>query len=124
MTEINVYHGCQEDEESIRHIFWDCAVAREVWKWTYSPVDFSFPLSITPADQIEKNGCNKVLTEDRAFWPSKFMFMLWRIWKSINDMVFNGGQPVLRNIVQLALCQAKEVNVFQITHANGVTARN
>lgn len=55
MTENNVCPGCQEEEEYVRHLFWDCAVAQEVWMWTHSLVDFSFPFSVTPVDWIKKN---------------------------------------------------------------------
>lgn len=51
---------CGEDEESIRHMVWDCRLARGVWRLTYSPAHFAFPLFVSTGDWVKDNCCNRM----------------------------------------------------------------
>lgn len=46
---------CGEEEETLRHIFWDCNSARAVWRRTWGLDDFSFPQHFSVANWIKSN---------------------------------------------------------------------
>lgn len=93
---------CLEEEETIKHLLWDCGVASDVWRFTSCPDDFSFRQSDTMESWIKRNATSKVWTVDHMAWDSRFVFVLLGLWISRNKMVFNSIWPNGRHTTQLA----------------------
>ncbi|KAK1620794.1 hypothetical protein QYE76_026311 [Lolium multiflorum] len=92
-TRANLFHkSCAPSEtcaacdsvETCRHLFFECAMASHVWArlGVYVPVgrfsiwDLPAPLGVTPST-----------------WHFGVAAVMWSIWKTRNDLVFNGNTP-------------------------------
>lgn len=108
---------CEEDDESTRHLFWDCMFARDVWRGTYAPEKFGFPHHMQTADWLKKNCDKKHWMADNPPWKAKFAFTLWGIWKARNEKVFRGATCSHLRVVQKVLAQVHEMKCL-MTHSN------
>lgn len=93
---------CQEEEETIKHLLWDCTAAREAWRFTSSPINYAFRQNDTLASWIKRNISSKDWTVDHTAWGPRFAFMIWGLWKSRNKLVFNGIWANGRNTARQA----------------------
>ncbi|KAM1263188.1 hypothetical protein ACFX2G_028829 [Malus domestica] len=102
---------CGEVEETEHHLFFECAFSRVLWYCCSLQLDMGFFGGRDFRDYWrglcmrfqENNRCEKVLQE--------CVFVLWRIWKSRNDMVFNG---VLVNPMDMVHVIRKQILEFRV----------
>lgn len=102
---------CGAEAETLRHLFWDCQAARNVWRLTLSPVGFQFAHHVTIWDWLKQNCCSKVMVHNEVAWSSIFCFTLWGIWKARNTRLFNNTDIEPRKTVQVALAHAMESRI-------------
>ncbi|XP_019162015.1 PREDICTED: uncharacterized protein LOC109158583 [Ipomoea nil] len=75
---------CDLEEESLKHLFWDCSAIQTTWHLTDTPTCFGFPVHWSIEHWIETN-CS--IKQDHS-WPSRFAFTLWSRWKNRNAWTF------------------------------------
>lgn len=98
---------CNEEDETLKHLFWDCQAAREIWRNMLSPSTFSFSQNWTVAEWIENNYCNMAHVDGVGSWATFFCFLLWGFWKPRKDVVFRRRKKEARLIV----CKAREQTI-------------
>ena len=79
---------CLGDIESIEHIFKDCPLVHKVWD--LAAQHSWLPPTLSPPGCPDLFSClNKIKSSHNSQALQKFSFLLWSIWKSRNEMVFN-----------------------------------
>jgi len=78
-------------DETIKHLFFDCQMARIVWRIVQVSFNISPPVSIFHMFNGWLNGINKELMYKILVGASA---LCWTIWLSRNDMVFNNFRAV------------------------------
>lgn len=100
--------ACGEEGESILHMLFQCAPARQVWALSGVPrpeiafEDGSVALNLHYLSQLKPNSQGDV--KALRAWP----WMLWGIWKSINDLIFKGNRWLPQDIKDKAMNEAEE----------------
>lgn len=91
-----------EDDESIHHLFRFCGRAKEVWRRTLSPVKFDSRDWTRTADWIKENCKINEKLYDGITWNTKFVYTLWGLWKTRNDLAFNINRKDAQVVVDIA----------------------
>jgi hypothetical protein len=78
-------------EETIQNLFFDCQIARIMWRIVQVSFNITPPLNIAHMFTGWLNGVNKKLMYKILVGASA---LCWAIWLSINDMVFNNTRAV------------------------------
>ncbi|KAG7599332.1 Ribonuclease H domain [Arabidopsis suecica] len=99
---------CRRSEESINHVLFTCPFTNIVWRLAHSP---SQGLQ-NPSEDLEEN-LNTILELRTVQGISKFdlylpFWLLWRIWKSRNNFVFNQYRESPSKTVVKAQAEVKE----------------
>lgn len=89
MTAETTCPTCNDGEESLDHLFRGCNFAKDCWRKCLSPRNFRLDSHIPFLQWVETNCTNNSWVEDNRPWCSKFVHMLWGIWKARNAGVFN-----------------------------------
>jgi hypothetical protein len=91
---------CNRDEESTRHLFLHCEVARSVWLRLMVWMNCSF---ITPPNLFVhwdcwcgEGGNKKVINGLRLVWHTA----VWLLWKARNDKIFNNSNCEVEELVE------------------------
>lgn len=99
---------CRNSVESINHALFTCSVSSMVWRLSNTP----FYGSQMTSDDLEENFIHvlnllqsSTLTEVQKLLP---FWLLWRLWKSRNNVVFNNFRESLTTIVLQATAETKE----------------
>ena len=79
------YCFCSSDE-TIRHLFFDCHVAKFLWRVVHYAFDLSPPQSIT---HLFSNCLRSVGTKLKRKLLTGESALCWAIWLSRNDMIFD-----------------------------------
>ena len=90
------------DEESIQHLFFDCIVAKNVWRVVSG--FFNTPLGSDYTSVARFWIANK----KHAVLNSVCASVLWSLWKIRNNMVFNGHPWIdIKQVWRMILCSLK-----------------
>jgi hypothetical protein len=82
------WNGCNS-EESINHLFFTCPFARLIWKTIQFTFDIPPPANVT---NMFGNWLNGVEKKTKAQIRTNICALMWAIWNSCNDLVFNKGR--------------------------------
>lgn len=99
---------CVSELESSNHIFFDCVHASSVWKASGIPVPHLGNLQIPIEDKIRfylhiyNDGTLEKHIRYLPFW------IMWRSWKSRNNMVFNRKADTIADTLRNAIEDTKE----------------
>lgn len=106
---------CGAEDETINHILFECPPARQCWALS----DIPNPPGLFPCMALFSN-------IDHLLWRAKehgvpkeilelFPWILWFLWKSRNNFIFNGIDTPPHETLQLATAEAQSWKVAQIT---------
>ncbi|CAA0841432.1 Unknown protein [Striga hermonthica] len=102
-----ICHRCGEEAESAEHLFFNCEIAKQVWK--LAPITWDFSSETTTSFKVWwENVCstnNKDISEDRIQLTT---YILWWLWKARNLWVFRKEWMPAHIIVSSALADWKE----------------
>lgn len=109
---------CQEANESINHILFQCPLARQVWALSLlqSPGNGFGNSIFTNMDHVIQTMQNQErLQHLRNVSP----WIMWFIWKNMNKLLFEGNGSLVQNIVEKAY---EECNQWNVAQSNGVSS--
>lgn len=102
MTTDTICPVCEEEEETLPHLFRNCMLVRDCWGRTLSSIKFKSK-SISTIDIWVKENCNN---DERlnggSTWSNKFSNKLWGLWKARNDLVFNNTRKDTWDVADMA----------------------
>lgn len=104
---------CGKDNETLEHLFRSCAFSRSCW----GPRDFNWMQSKLFFTWLRENNMKRNWLSNSTVWGTKFVFMLWGIWRERNELIFNAAMKELDDVVRWAMHQAKEVVSWATPHA-------
>ena len=98
---IDVCMFCKVETESVVHLFFSCRFFWSIWMLYGSSWDLSWVFHTEPVafflawqEALPVNYGNKL-------WKMAFFAIIWSIWLTRNDMVFNGKVLDLRQILNI-----------------------
>lgn len=122
---------CHKEEESICHVLFKCPYANINWRLSNTPVLTSRQFT----DDLEENISlivdsyhNSNLTEQQKLDP---FWLLWRIWKERNNLVFNKFRESPSRVVVQAQAKVKDwinnvanwrINIPKPSHTTSATS--
>ena len=80
-------HRCCQDDETTQHLFFDCFYAQQVWRASGIPLQELRTIGITTATKMELLLSN-IMTHQQPQFFNLAIWILWRLWKSRNQLVF------------------------------------
>ena len=88
---------CKESEESLKHLFLECKLSREVWHQAYKDMHFDLTLPTNWNDLFAcwKEYYHGSLSNKPDFmraWEALPRYIYWKIWKTKNKENFKGGK--------------------------------
>ncbi|XP_026399210.1 uncharacterized protein LOC113295067 [Papaver somniferum] len=106
------------EEESILHLLFACQFSRSIFQ--ASPIQISIPDCLEPSKIIQ----NWLEKQDKGVTLNLGACILWNVWKTRNDVVFNDTNPLVHKCIFNALQDFKffdEKNDVNYTAANQIS---
>ncbi|KAJ0248219.1 Reverse transcriptase zinc-binding domain-containing protein [Hirschfeldia incana] len=105
---------CGQEDETVNHLLFECPMTLQIWEQAQLPVlpgEFPCPSLYSNFDCIlyrvhKRNGADTNL--NRIPW------ILWLIWKSRNDKVFNDKETLPSDVILSATTEAESWRLAQI----------
>lgn len=93
--------------ESVKHIFFECHFAKEIWRI------FGFNLEFVSLEYIDfvlgyVKGCKRIAN---VFWSCFSLEVLWLIWKYHNDDIFNSNTRHLTESLRRLIAHSISMHV-------------
>ncbi|XP_024006491.1 uncharacterized protein LOC112083001 [Eutrema salsugineum] len=99
---------CGLQDETINHLLFECPVSNMMWRLANLPI----PSILCPSPSCEENirslidlQGDRTLTVEQSLIP---LWLLWRIWKSRNNLIFNKQIPRPSQEVLFAISEVKQ----------------
>ena len=80
---------CQEEEETVSHLFFGCIIARQVWSRMESWIQMDIPQFHSPIELVNWVDSHPVGRLVRSKVESICMVVIWVLWTYRNALVFN-----------------------------------
>ncbi|XP_058776637.1 uncharacterized protein LOC131650962 [Vicia villosa] len=79
---------CDDQPESLNHLFFNCEASKKVWEWIYGWIGDKVPFSLEDFKDFQqvhvKVKSTKVRTKIQFIWLS----LIWSIWRMRNSRIF------------------------------------
>ena len=92
---------CDQDPETILHLFLGCPLSRQVWHDILSWLRLTCQVPSTEASLVDwwRTARQRTLKPMRKGLASATLVIPWMIWKHCNDCVFNNARPSANGMV-------------------------
>lgn len=118
-----VCRRCCNEEETEDHIFFECEYAKKIWR--ASGISNLTILNQSASLEDTIGACLQICTSTRLrHFQDIPLWILWRLWKRRNVLVFQQKQTHWMNIIQYAKSDAKEWKQIEDAETNVVDRRN
>lgn len=80
-------------------------------------MDFSSRNYVTINEWVKENSLSMEKLSDGLNWNTKFVYILWGLWRARNDVVFNNLNMIAREVTIMASQLVKEADNVLCKHA-------
>ncbi|KAJ9188986.1 hypothetical protein P3X46_000330 [Hevea brasiliensis] len=94
---------CSDASESVSYLFLHCYHSWRLWNWFFSWWDLKFCLPKTVDALLNQWNSLYYGNFQRKFWLNLFYAIVWSLWLSRNDMVFNNKETDTISLCSLIL---------------------
>jgi len=91
-----------DSQETSQHLFIDCAVAQRVWSGCYHWVGIVGVQSMEIRNHLENFYLIHLSSKQKQVWRGVWVVIIRSIWEQRNQVVFKGGVPDPKEILQKA----------------------
>lgn len=114
---------CDEEDETLDHIFRRCKLITDCWAAARTPWDFNANSHAPLVKWIEDHCHIKKRNQEECKWRTTFPYMLWNIWKARNALIFNNVQMTAEEISNRAYREAMEAQSILLKHQGLLQAK-
>nr|XP_033510409.1 uncharacterized protein LOC104090014 isoform X2 [Nicotiana tomentosiformis] len=107
ITLVNRCYMCQQQSESVNHLFLHCSVAKEIWNFFYTIFGLKWVMPQSTKQAFESWYFWRVGKSIRKIWKMVPAAIFWCIWKERNRRCFDGISTPLYSLKAACL-----VNLF------------
>lgn len=97
---------CCQDVEAELHIFFECPYAKMIWRGSGMSNTIINSSNAILEERIE--ACFSCCTNRMVHLQELAFWILWHLWKSRNQLIFQQKQMHWKSLIQLAKTNAKE----------------
>ncbi|OVA02896.1 Reverse transcriptase zinc-binding domain [Macleaya cordata] len=97
---------CEEETETVRHLFIECKYSKEVWNGISDGTGQHWNAPLTIKEILTRKRANDLNSKGKELWNPLQVATCWCLWKARNEVYFNGNKAHTQKIVKDIKVQA------------------